>query len=135
MINFGDRPARLGRVLLRGSMVILLMVAACDSGPSGPGTLEARVRSEGLGAAVLEVEGAGIQGFAGRGSTQVYSGPVPGRTDVYRVIVVDPVGGDIGFEIQVDDVGMDGPILTVITAARTDNGTMAAAGVAVGVER
>jgi hypothetical protein len=54
---------------------------------------------------------------------------------VYRVIVVDPVGGDIGFEIQVDDVGMDGPILTVITAARTDNATMSAAGVAVRVER
>ena len=135
MIVHPKRSSRCGPRLYRVAFVFLLGVGACDSGPSGPGTLEGRVRAEALGAVLLEVEGTGIRGFAGRGSTQIYSAQVPGRGGVHRVIVVDPVGGDIGFEIEVDDVRMDGPIMTVVKAARTDNSTMSTVGVTVGIER
>jgi hypothetical protein len=84
---------------------------------------------------VLEVEGAGIQGFAGRGDTRVYSAAVPGRSGVHRVILIDPVGGEITLEMQVDDVGMEGPIVTVVQAARADNASEAVRNLAVTVER
>ena len=135
MISRRKGPVRYGQRLCHVAMVFLLGAAACDSGPSGPGTLEARVQADALGAAVLEVEGGGIQGFVGRGSTQVYSGAVPGRAGVHRVIVVDPVGGDIVFEVEVDDVRMDGPIVTVVKAANTGNVPMSVSGVTVRIER
>jgi hypothetical protein len=114
---------------------VLVALGGCDSGPSGPGAVLARVTAPNLGAVVLEVEGAGIQGFAGRGDTRVYSAAVPGRTGVHRVILIDPVGGEITLEMQVDDVGMEGPIVTVVQAARADNASEAVRNLTVTVER
>lgn len=118
-----------------GVLGLTLFLGACDSGPEGPGSFVGRASGESLGAVLLEVQGPGIAGFAGRGSTQVYSGGVPSKVDTYRVILVDPQGGDIGFEIEVEDLGMEGPIITVIQASRTDNVLMSPSGVAVSVER
>ena len=94
--------------LLRGGVVFaaLLSMAACDSGPEGPGSLIGRATGDALGAVVLQVEGVGIQGFAGRGTTQVYWSGDPGRVNTHRVILIDPQGGDLGFEIIVEDRAM-----------------------------
>lgn len=116
-------------------LAALLAVAACDSGPSGPGTLTGVATGASLGGVVLEVEGTGIRGFAGRGSTRVYSAPVQGRAGVHRVILIGPEPGDLPFEVQVDDLGMEGPVITVVQAARGDNFAIPASRVSVRVER
>ena len=117
------------------AVVALLLTAACDSGPSGPGTLVGVATGTSLGGVVLEVEGAGIRGFTGRGATRVYSGRVPGRDGVHRVIVVSPDPGDLPFEMEVDDVGMEGPVVTVVSAARGDNFVILPSSVTVRIER
>lgn len=116
-------------------LALLMAAAACDSGPSGPGTLTAVATGASLGGVVLEVEGAGIRGFAGRGSTRVYSAPVQDRTGVHRVVLIGPEPGDLPFEMQVDDIGMEGPVVTVVQAARGDNFAIPASQVSVRVER
>lgn len=116
-------------------LALLVAVAACDSGPSGPGTLTVVATGASLGGVVLEVEGTGIRSFEGRGSTRVYSAPVEGRAGVHRVILVGPEPGDLPFEMQVDDVGMEGPVITVLQAARGDNFAIPASRVSVRVER
>jgi hypothetical protein len=117
------------------AVVAVLAIGACDSGPSGPGALEGRVSAPALGAALLEVEGSGINGFTGRGDTQVYSAPLQGRPGVHRVIVLDRPGGELGFSIDVDDRGMEGPIVTVIQAVDNGNLPISAGGVSVSLVR
>ncbi len=84
---------------------------------------------------MIEVVGAGIQGFSARGTTQLYASEVPGRSDTHRVILLDPVGGDLGFEIEVEDRGMEGPVITVVQAADTDNATIPVSSVELSLER
>lgn len=126
------------------ALILALLLGACDSGVQGPGVLMARAVVEtatatasgaDLGAVVLEIRGSGIQGFAGRGGTRLYSAPLSDRPGTHRVILVDAEGGEIGFDIMVDDVGMDDPTITVVEAADTDNATMSRSGVTVRIER
>ena len=123
------------RLLRAVALTAPTAVAACDSGPTGPGTLTAVATGASLGGVVLEVEGTGIRGFAGRGSTRVYSAPVQGRPGVHRVVLIGPEPGDLPFEMQVDDLGMEGPVVTVVQAARGDNFAIPASGVSVRIER
>jgi hypothetical protein len=74
-----------------------------------------------LGAVVLDVVWAGVRGFEARGGTQVYSAPVPGEQNHHRVILVGPTGGDLSFGVLVDDVYLEGPVVTVVEAVATDN--------------
>ena len=117
------------------ALAALLATAACDSGPSGPGSLVGVASGTSLGGVVLEVEGAGIRGFTARGATRLYSAPVAGRDGVHRVILVSPEPGDLPFEVEVDDVGMEGPVVTVVSAARGDNFVIPASTVTVRIER
>jgi hypothetical protein len=97
-------------------------VAGCETGPRGPGTVNGTVvGTADLAAAVLDVVWPGIQGFEGHGGTQVYSAPVAGDADRYRVILVAPAGGNLTFGIQVDGVYLQGPVVTVIEAAGSDD--------------
>jgi hypothetical protein len=121
--------------LRAGLLAFLLVAAGCEWGPSGPGTILARASGPEVGGAVLEVVGSGIQGFAGRGSTRVYWAAMPGRADAFRVVLVDPDGGDMGFDMAVDDRGMDGPAVTVIAAADTGNRLIPTTSVVVRFER
>lgn len=123
------------RRLVVALVIAPVLVAGCDSGPSGPGHLSARTSGPTLGAVVLEVEGQGIEGFSARGSSRVYSAPVEGRSGVYRVIVLSPDAGSLPFEIDVEDMGMEGPVITVVSAADGANVAMPASEVAVTVER
>ena len=111
----------------------LVVLGAC--GPSGPGALTARITGEGLGGVILEVDGRGIQGFSARGDSRVYSAPMPGRENVHRVVIIHPSGGELGFDIAVDDVGMESPVVRVVSATRTDNTLMSVGGIAFTLER
>ncbi len=115
--------------------LLLLAIQACESGPSGPGTLMGRVTGAGLGAAVIEVVGDGIGSFDGRGNTRAYAAPVGGPENTYRVILIEPDGEDILFQISVADVGMEGPVMTVVSAAGTDNVEMIVATIVARIER
>lgn len=111
------------------TIACLLILGAC--GPSGPGMLEGRISAEGIGGVVLEVEGNGIQGFAGRGDSRVYSAPMPNRPTTHRVVLIHPSGGEMVFEVAVDDVGMDPPIARVVSATRVDNTLVTVGGIEV----
>jgi hypothetical protein len=118
------------------TLALVALFGACDTGPSGPGTVSGTVRgSAALGAVVLDVTWVGVQGFEGQGQTQVYSAPVAGDPDRYRVVLIDPVGGELHFGIDVDDVYLEGPVVTVVSAADADNQPMGVAGLSVGLER
>lgn len=113
----------------------LLAAAACDSGPGGPGTIVASVEGASLGGAVVEVRGLGIVGFEGLSGTQLYASPLPNVADAHRVLLIHPDGGELRFEIQVEDIGMEDPVLTVLSAAGVDNLTQLTAGIVTRVER
>jgi hypothetical protein len=124
------------RRALAAGLVLLASLAACDSGPSGPGSVLGTVTgSPDLGAVVLDVTWTGVQGFEGQGSTQAYSAPVPGDANRYRLVLIDPVGGDLRFGIDVDDVYLEGPVVTVVSAADRSNQPMSVANLKVGLER
>ena len=108
------------RVALAASLTSFVL-AGCDSGPSGPGSYYGRAIGPSVGGVVLEIEGTGIQGFTGRGSTRAYSAPVPGRPNTHRLVLIDPQGGDLGFDMLVDDLDMHRPYVTVVEATGTDN--------------
>lgn len=121
-----DPPARrMGptrRVLTLVALAGAVFAAACDSGPSGPGTLKATVvTSQPMGAVVLELTGGGVTGFESQGSTLAYGAAVVNQTDKYRVVLVSPDGGEMRFGIQVTDVGAARPAVTAVSAATVDN--------------
>lgn len=110
-------------------------VWACDTGPSGPGTIRGTVvGDESLGAVVLEVRGRGIEGFEGLDDTRAYGAMVAGADGRHRVILVSPTGGDIRFGMRVQDVGMFPPAVIVVSATGTDNETRPAGGIRVRLE-
>lgn len=117
-----------------GALTILLS-SACDSGPRGAATWNARVTSsEGLGAVVLEVVGTGIEGFGGRGDTRIYTAPVSGEPERHRVVLVSPVGGELRFSIEVGDAGRGRPAVSVVSAVDAANRVIAGSGVGVSLE-
>lgn len=106
-------------ILAAGS---ILSAASCDSGPSGPGTLSVTVDAPAaLGAVTLEVVGSGVTGFEGVGSTEAYGTVVSARQHRHRVVLIDPVGGQLRFSVRVEDVRAEPPVISVVAAAGTDN--------------
>jgi len=100
----------------------VVFLAACDTSPSGPATVAGTVTGPSdLGAVVLDVVWPGVQGFEGQGSTQVYWAQVPDEPNRHRVILVGPAGGDLRFGVLVDDLYLEGPVVTVVEAASTNN--------------
>lgn len=126
---------RMGRWVRWSVFACALLAWGCDSGPKGPGALTGRATGENLGGVLLRVEGSGIQSFSGLGSSQVYSAPVENKVDTHRVLIISTEGGDLQFEINVDDRAMEGPIITILQAALTDNRAVSAAVATVTVER
>lgn len=105
---------------------ILGTLAACDSGPSGPGTLEARLSvPEGLvaGGAVVEVEGPSLRGVTASGSTRVFSARIEGTTGrAFRVVLVGPDdGAPLRFGLEVADVEAVPPEARVVELVDADN--------------
>ncbi len=118
-------------------MLLAVSLAGCDLfGPSGPGVLNATLTSSGeLGAVVLEVTGLSITGFAAQGDARVYGARLSEVDGLHRVVLISPTGGPMQFGIEVDDLGADPPLVTVLTAVNTKNFTTAATGIEVRVER
>lgn len=114
-----------------------LLVAACgDSGPSGPGSLQATVNSGSIpvGAVVLAIEGMGITGFSPQGTTRVFSNRLSATT--HRVVVVGGTPGSVPFLINVEDVGATLPAVTVIEAVSGNDQAIAdVSGISVSVSR
>ena len=113
-----------------------LATSACDSGPRGPGALEATLEAEeALGAVTLEVVGPGILGFEGTGGTQAWGAVVSVAAGRHRVVLVNPTSGELSFRILVEDLGAEHPVITVVDAAGTDDLQRLAGGIDVRVER
>ncbi len=126
------------RVKLRLAFAAGLIIAsgACDLGPSGSGTASGRVTGDAnLGAVVLDVTWPGVTGFVGQGSTQVYSAPVAGVADRYRVILVSPTGGDLPFAVEIADAYLRSPTITVVEAVGADDRARSVSGLRVVFER
>jgi len=113
------------------------LASGCDSGPKGPGTLNATVTGpQALGAVVLELNGGTIQGVTGQGSTQVYAASLGVGTQArYRVVAIAPTGTDLSFGIEVTDLGAVAPTVTVVSAANTSNVAIPPGGVQVRIAR
>jgi len=123
---------------LRGVALLAgLALAACDSGPEGPGVLNAKViASQPLGAVVLEFTGTGVRGFEGQGATQVYAVAGAAGAARQRVILVSPSGGtEIAFGIDLEDRGAEMPAVVAVMAATPANAPVTTAGVKVRIER
>jgi hypothetical protein len=113
-----QRPVwRFAALALAGTLV------GCDlGGPSAPTRALATVTgSPMLGAAVVDLAWPGVMGIEGRGSTQVYSGAVSNAPNRHRVILVGAEGGDLRFTVELDDLRLYGPVVTVVSAVGTDN--------------
>ena len=130
-------PKAMGPKRTTWALLALMAVTApgCDSGPSGPGALVGTVTGPSLGGVALQIVGRGIRGFEGLGETQAYAAPLSGTPNAFRVLLVAPQGDELRFEIQVDDVAMEDPVMTVVSAAGVDNLTMLTAGIVTRIER
>jgi hypothetical protein len=98
-------------------------LAACDLGSGGPGSMTARITGEpSLGAVVIDVTWRGVEGFQGLGNTRAYWAPVAGSPDRYRVVLVDPLGGELGMAIDVQDImRAEVPAVAFVSAADVNN--------------
>jgi hypothetical protein len=91
-------------------------------GPSGPSRVSGTITGDpALGAAVLDVSWHSMKGFEGRASTRVYSAPVDGSPNRYRVVLVDEAGGDLRFAVDLEDARLNGPVITLVEAVDTNN--------------
>ena len=101
---------------------LALALAACDSGPSGPGDLLGRVETPGpvLGGAVLEVVGKGVTGFSGSGGTQVFSAATGGEA-TYRIVLLAQTPGQLQFRVAVQDRGAKKPAVSVVSVVSGGN--------------
>lgn len=113
----------------------IVALSACDSGPRGPGTITAFATGPSVAGVVLEVQGAGIQGFTARGSSRVYSAAVEGRAATHRVVIITPDAGEMVVDIEVDDLGMEDPTIRVLSAANGANEAITRPDVTVRLER
>lgn len=119
----GLGPLGLGSLGLVIALAAAASVAACESGPSGPGSVEATVESPRriAGGVVVEVRGAGIRGFTAASPLQLFWAP-QSEPGAFRVVLINP--GDaapLTFQIQVDDLGADPPTGQVIEATALTN--------------
>jgi len=114
---------------------VALGLAGCDSGPQGPGSITGFATGPDVGGVVLEVRGSGIRSFSARGSTRLYSAAVQDRRATHRVVLISPEPGELAFDMEVDDLGMEGPTVRVVSAADGQNRAIVAANVSVRLER
>ncbi len=112
-----------------------LVLVGCESGPSGPGALEAIVTGDMLGGVLLQVDGPGIQGFTALGDARVFGAPDAVRPGRHRVIVIAPSSGELRFTIDVDDLEMEGPVITVLQATLSDDQLVTPSAVSVRIVR
>lgn len=125
---------RFARGTALAALALLMGVAACDSGPSGPGTLAVTVSSPTpISAAIVSLEGPGLR------SVRATSGEVVGRetgnsgNPGYRFVVFGE-GTALTVQVEVDDVGRL-PTGFVTQAADAEGRVVGSAGLEVRIER
>jgi hypothetical protein len=100
-------------------VALTLSVAACDLGPEGPSSATGHIEGHpALGAAVTWH---GVVGFEGRGSTQVYSAPVSGSPDRWRVVLISPEISELPFSVRIEGSLLEAPVITIVEAANIGN--------------
>jgi hypothetical protein len=72
-----------------------------------------------LGAAIVEVQGAGVVGIEGAGTTHVFT--TPGAAGGYRVVLVGDTPGDLRFRVQVQELADPLPTATLVSASGADD--------------
>jgi hypothetical protein len=104
---------------LLGLTLVVGALASCSDDPSGPGTVTLTVRgSVPLGAAVVELRGAGVQGVRPLASGWVVVDRVAGEAgEVRRLAIVQTQPGTLSVEVDLADLGADFPSLTVLGAS------------------
>lgn len=113
-----------------------LSLGACDLGPEGAGGFSGMVAgSEGVGAVLIQVTGAGIEGFEGEGDTQAVGAPVSSEQGRHRVVLVSPTGDLLRFRIRVRDLSANKPVAEVLSAASMDDLPMPTEGIKVRIAR
>ena len=101
-------------------LVSVAFAAACSDDPRGPGTLDLVVRGGApLGAAVVQITGAGVTGAEGIAPGWVELIPVApsGSTPVHRLVVVQETAGDLRVRLAVSDVSAPPPRVVVVEAS------------------
>lgn len=121
----GTRRLRLAGLLLAGLLVVA--GSACSDDPSGPGTFDVVVKAGvPLGAAVVELEGAPVDGVdePARGWTSLRRvGP-----DRYRLMIIAETPGDLVASIRVPDVSGPLPTASVVDASDQVNSRLVIGG-------
>lgn len=117
------RPAGpMGTLVRRLAPLVVPAVvwAACETGPSGPGTLTGTVASPNgpEGAALVVVSGQGLGAVSGAGSTRAFSHQ--NGTEM-RIVLVNLTPGELRFGVEVPDVGAPPPTATVLQVVDGEN--------------
>ncbi len=112
------------------------ILAACED--SGPGTWEATIRPPdglSLGAAVVEIQGRGLNGFADAGSTEVFGGEMFDPIQNSRLVLVGRSNGPLTFRINVLDVAHGPPSVAVVQAVDGSDVGVSLVGIVVSLRR
>jgi hypothetical protein len=120
-------PPRTHRATLRLLSALLILplilpLAGCDRGPSGPGSWEGRLEGPATaGAAFLVISGEGIEGVEGVGGTFLFMNEAPEERSARVVVVGDPGGGPLTFRVQVRDRSTGVPTGAVVELFDQEN--------------
>lgn len=88
-------------------LALALAVSGCSDDPAGPGTVDLAIRGPvPLGAAVVELVGAGIEGVEqpAQGWAELVPMPPDGSTPVHRLVVIQERPGELAVRLRVADV-------------------------------
>lgn len=93
---------RLRRLILPALALVALAACSDEAPVSGPGTMTATVvgPNGAEGAAVLTLLGDGIGAISAVGGSEVH---VREGDSMVRVVLIDPAGGDLAFQVAVPD--------------------------------
>ncbi len=109
-----------GAALLVAVMIVAL--AGCEQGPSGPGYWEAVVEGPSpVGAVFLAVSGRGIEAVEGAAGTEVFTHAAEGENSV-RVVALAPLEPEpLQFRVRVRDRGDGPPTVSIVELFGRDN--------------
>jgi hypothetical protein len=98
----------------------VIALAGCSDDPDGPGTLDLVVRGPApLGAAVVQITGAGVTGAdtAAPGWVELVPVAPSGSTPVHRLVIVQETAGELRVRLGVSDVSAPPPQVSVLQAS------------------
>jgi len=114
---------RLSQLMWRGFAAAVVATALGCSDESGPREYEISVARDlgSVGGAILQVSGGGVTTFEAIGATLIYSAPVDGVVDQWRVVILDEGSEGPRFLIRQSDSREGRPTIVVIGAVDAAN--------------